>query len=261
MCFFIGLCALIVNVGLYVCIICKYVFGDLWVDRSKVEIKGKGTVMMLCKNGEEKKLCEVYYIPSLQNNIISLGQMSEEGNKVELKGEFLRIYDNQERLLMKVKRSANRLYKIMIETNKQECLMTKTDEISRLWHARLGHVNYQAMALMTKHQMVEGMPRIIKPNAVCDGCLMGKQTRKVFPNKSKFSAKKVLELIHGDLCGPISPMTTSGYKYFFLLVDDFSRFMWVYFLKGKDEALHAFRKFRALVENGSEKKIDHHSHR
>ena len=224
-------------------------------DGSKVEIKGKGTVLLACKNGEEKKLREVYYIPCLKYNIISLGQISEEGNKVELKGEFLRVYDNQERLLIKVKRSANRLYKIVIETNKQECLMTKTDELSRLWHARLGHVNYQALALMSKHQMVEGMPKIIKPNTVCDGCLMGKQTRKTFPNKTKFSAKKELELIHGDLCGPISPPTASGYKYFFLLVDDFSRFMWVFFLKGKDEALQAFKNFRVLVENGSERKI------
>lgn len=65
----------------------------------------------------------------------------------------------------------------------------------------------------------------------------------------------MLELIHGDLFGPISPEITSRNKYFFLLVDDFSWFVWVYFLKSKDEALKAFKKFRALVAKGSERKV------
>lgn len=108
---------------------------------------------------------------------------------------------------------------------------------------------------MSKFQMVEGMPRTLNLTQVCDGCLMGKQTRKVFPHKAKFSASKALELVHGDLCGPISPTTNSGYKYFFLLVDDYSRYMWVYFLRSKDEALQAFKKFRVMVENEPGKRI------
>lgn len=224
-------------------------------DGSTVKIEGKGTVLLLCKTGETKALQDVYYIPNLRNNIVSLGQMSKEGNKVVIGGEFLRIFDKQERLLLKVKRSPNRLYKILVESGKQTCLMSRVDEESRLWHSRLGHVNYQALTLMSRNQMVNGMPKIIKPNAVCDGCLMSKQTRKQFPAKTKYCAKKVLELIHGDLCGPISPDTASGCRYFFLLVDDFSRFMWVYFLRSKDEALKAFKNFRALVEKESEEKI------
>lgn len=51
-------------------------------DGSKVEIKGKGTVNLRCKNGEVRELQEVFFIPSLCNNIISLGQLSEAGNKV-----------------------------------------------------------------------------------------------------------------------------------------------------------------------------------
>lgn len=68
-------------------------------------------------------------------------------------------------------------------------------------------------------------------------------------------SKKVLELVHGDIYGPISPPTPSERRYFLLLVDDFSRVMWVYFLTTKDEAFDEFKKFKALVENGSEKRI------
>lgn len=83
-------------------------------DESTVKIEGKRSINYKCKNGEERTLHEVYYIPTLCNNIISLGQFSEEGNKVVMSGEFLRVFDKQEKLLIKVKRSPNRLYKLII---------------------------------------------------------------------------------------------------------------------------------------------------
>lgn len=132
-------------------------------DGSTVKIEGKGSIVFRCKNGEEWRLNEVYYIPSLCSNIISLGQLSEMGNRVILKGEFLWVFDNQERLLMKVKCSQNRLYKLILETSKSCCLLTKSDELSKLWHTRLGHVNYRALELMSKNEMVYGFPKMVQP--------------------------------------------------------------------------------------------------
>ena len=224
-------------------------------DGSSVSIKGKGSIVFKCKNGEEMLLKEVYFIPTLCNNIISLGQMSEEGNKVILKGEFLWVYDVTGKLVMKVRRSQNRLYKLIIEDTGGVCLLSKTEELTWLWHTRLGHVNFKAMSIMSENDMVYGLPKLVQPNDVCKGCLVSKQTRKPFPAKSTFTANKILELIHGDLCGPINPPTPGGCRYFLLLVDDFSRVMWVYMLKTKDEALDSFKKFKALVENGREEKV------
>ena len=205
-----------------------------------------------CKNGEERTLSDVYFIPCLRSNIISLGQLTEEGNQVTIKGEYMWIHEREGRLLMKIKKSANRLYKLFIESPRSSCLLSKAEEDSKLWHARLGHVNYQAMSLMFKEKMVKGLPRIVQPNDVCVGCLLSKQKRKQMPTKSNFSASKVLELVHGDLCGPITPETAAGNQYVFLLVDDFSRAMWMYLLKSKSEAFHAFKNFKALVETGPE---------
>lgn len=198
---------------------------------------------------------DVYFIPTLHSNILSLGQLTEEGNKVVMNNSHLRVYEKQGKLLMKVKRSLNRLYKIILETVEHNCLLSKSDELSRLWHVRLGHVNFKAMALMHKENMVRGFPGIQEVKEICSGCLMSKQTRKPFPFKANYTAERALELIHGDLCGPIEPATMGGNKYFLLLVDDFSRYMWIYFLKSKDEAFGMFKRFRALVENGSEKRI------
>ncbi|KAL8120298.1 hypothetical protein AgCh_017456 [Apium graveolens] len=70
-----------------------------------------------------------------------------------------------------------------------------------------------------------------------------------------YSANRVLELVHGDLCGPITPSTVAGKRYVFLLGDDFSRVMWAYLLKSKDEVYETFKNFKTMVEDGKEQKI------
>ena len=57
------------------------------------------------------------------------------------------------------------------------------------------------------------------------------------------------ELIHEDLCGPITPTSHSGQRYLLVLVDDFSRKTWIYFLADKLEAFETFKNFKNLVEN------------
>ena len=101
-------------------------------DGSTVKIQGKGTITFKCKNGDKRTLNEVFYIPSLCSNIISLGQLSEEGNEVVLKGNYLCVYKKQGGLLMKVKRSENRLYKLLAETVGPKCLLSKSEKIWNL---------------------------------------------------------------------------------------------------------------------------------
>lgn len=129
-------------------------------DGSNVRIEGKGSVCFVCKNGETRTIEDVYYIPTLRNNIMSLGQLAEGGNRIIIKGELMWVYDSQDTLFMKVKRSQNRLYKIIINTTQPVCLLSKQVDESKLWHVRMGHVNYHALSLMKKDNMVNGMPVI-----------------------------------------------------------------------------------------------------
>ena len=103
--------------------------------------------------------------------------------------------------------------------------------------------------------MVRGLPNINQPEQLCEGCLLGKQFRKSFPKLSDTRAKKPLELIHADVCGPISPSSFGKSNYFLLFIDDFSRKTWVYFLKQISEVFEVFKKFKAAVENESGQKI------
>jgi hypothetical protein len=78
---------------------------------------------------------------------------------------------------------------------------------------------------MSWQGLIHGMPQIDHADQICDACLAGKQRRASFPQVTKFRATERLELVHADLCGPISPPTPGGKRYFLLMVDDFSRFM------------------------------------
>jgi hypothetical protein len=83
--------------------ICKMVrFGD----GSVVGIEGKGTVVVECKNGEQRKLVGVYHIPKLKANILSLGQLDEDGYHILIERSVLRVWDLRGELLMKVERGA-----------------------------------------------------------------------------------------------------------------------------------------------------------
>ena len=75
--------------------------------------------------------------------------------------------------------------------------------------------------------MVTGLPHIEHPGELCDSCLVGKQRRLPFPKTTKYRAVEALELVHGDLYGPITLATPDGRKYFILLVDDYRRYMWL----------------------------------
>ena len=64
-----------------------------------------------------------------------------------------------------------------------------------------------------------------------------------------------MEIIHSNVCGPMSSNSLRGYAYYVSFIDDFSRNTWVYFMKNKDEVFSKFKEFKALIENHTEKKI------
>ena len=89
---------------------------------------------------------------------------------------------------------------------------------------------------------------------VCEHFLYGKQTQS--PHKRGSTCKtEPLLLVHSDVCGPMPTISMGGASYFVTFIDDFSRKVWVYPLRRKDEVLSVFQKFVTLVENQSSKKV------
>lgn len=98
--------------------------------------------------------------------------------------------------------------------------------------------------------MVKGLPhlKIAGEAEKCASCLVGKQHRESIPKKSVWRSTRRLELIHSDLCGPISPASNSDKKYILTFIDDYNRKVWVYFLSYKSETFGLFKSFKSQVE-------------
>ncbi|GJX16863.1 zinc finger, CCHC-type containing protein [Tanacetum coccineum] len=218
-------------------------------DDSYIEIKGKGSILIECDDKKQRIISSVYYIPDLKSNLLSLGQFTKIGCKVVMEDDELRLYDMDNKIFMKVTRQRNRLYKANMRIGTPVCLLANLKEDTCLWHARLGHLNFESPRLMAQRDLVHGIPAIKHTTQVCDVCLIGKHSRAPFPKKAKARSTSPLDLVYGDLCGPITPPTPSGKKNIFLLVDDYSGYMWAYFLKSKDQAFDTFKEYKKSIEN------------
>ncbi|KAA0033517.1 putative retroelement [Cucumis melo var. makuwa] len=85
-------------------------------------------IVLECKTDDQKALQEVYYILKLLSNIISLGQMTEDENKVQMAGDAMKVSDRSRKLLMSRKQTQNSLYKITLKMFKQVCLLTSLED-------------------------------------------------------------------------------------------------------------------------------------
>ncbi|GJR25592.1 putative reverse transcriptase domain-containing protein [Tanacetum coccineum] len=100
------------------------------------------------------------------------------------------------------------LYSITLQdstTPNPICLMAKaTSSQAWLWHRRLSHLNFDTINLLSKNNIVNGLPKLkfIKDH-LCSSCELGKAKRKSFHTKTTPSSKRRLQLLHMDLCGPM----------------------------------------------------------
>jgi len=96
--------------------------------------------------------------------------------------------------------------------------------------------------------MVHELPNIDYEGKFYEECVLSKHARTSFQNKAEYWAKQPLELIHTDICRPITSASFSSQRYFISFIDDFSQKTWVYLLREKSETFEVFKKFKVMVE-------------
>ena len=117
---------------------------------------------------------------------------------------------------------------------------------------RLGHLNSNRIQRLIKDGLLE--PMDFDSFSVCESCLKGKMTKRPFNAKGR-RAQELLELVHSDVCSPMSIQARGGYEYFITFTNDYSKFDYVYLMKRKSEIFEKFKEFRAEVENQLGKRI------
>ncbi|GJY17962.1 retrovirus-related pol polyprotein from transposon TNT 1-94 [Tanacetum coccineum] len=125
------------------------------------------------------------------------------------------------------------------------CLMARaTSTKSWLWHQRLSHLNFDTINELARNDLVTGLPKFkYHKEHLCPSCEKGKSKRASHPPKPVPNSKQRLHLLHMDLCGPMRIASINGKRYALVIVDDYSRYTRVIFLRSKDEAPEEIKTF------------------
>ncbi|GJS99842.1 putative ribonuclease H-like domain-containing protein [Tanacetum coccineum] len=189
---------------------------------------------------------DVYFVDELKFNLFSVSQMCDKKNSVLftesecliLSPSFKLLDESQVVLRAPRKDGVYSLdLKNIVPSGGITCLYANAiaDE-SKLWHRRLGHVNFKNINKLVKGHLVRGLPsKVFVNDHTCVACKKGKQHKASCKAKLDRIIRKPLELLHMDLFRPVSIESINKKRYCLVVTDDFSRFSWVFFLATKDE--------------------------
>ncbi|GJS14845.1 putative ribonuclease H-like domain-containing protein [Tanacetum coccineum] len=205
------------------------------------KITGKGKIRT-----DKLDFEDVFFVKELKFNLFSVSQMCDKKNSVlfteteclVLSPDFKLLDESQ--VLLRVPRQSN-MYsfdlKNVVPSGDLTCLFAKaTIDESKLWHRRLGHVNFKTMNKLVKGNLVRGLPsKIFENDHTCVACQKGKQHKASCKAKLVSSISQPLQMLHMDLFGPTSVRSINHKTYCLVVTDDFSKFSWVFFLATKYE--------------------------
>ncbi|CAA7014375.1 unnamed protein product [Microthlaspi erraticum] len=216
------------------------------------EVKGRGTITIDNPDGSVVILSNVRYIPEMGRNLISYGQLEQSGCKYS-GGDFkVEFYKGDKKVL--VGKYEQGLYYLQGQIRVPEVNAAKAVvDMTKRWHSRLAHMSLSSMEILVRKGLLKSEE--VKQLEFCEACTMGKSHKQSF-KKAKHTTNEILGYVHSDLWG--SPNVTpslSGARYFLTMIDNYSRKVWIYFQKTKDEAYQNFADWKVLVENQTGKKL------
>ncbi|KAI3685494.1 hypothetical protein L6452_34742 [Arctium lappa] len=225
------------------------------------KISGKGNVTKGKMTFED-----VYYVDQLKYNLLSVSQVCDKQHSILftniecmiLAPGFKVVDENM--ILLRTPRKDN-VYCLDMDNVSSDsslnCLVSKdsVDE-SSLWHRRMCHMNFKTMYKLVKNNLVRGLPsKLFSCDDHCVACLKGKQHKTSHKTKELNSISSCLQLLHMDLFGPTNVMSIGKKSYCLVIVDDYSRFTWIYFLRTKDETRGLIKSFILRIENQTNQKV------
>ncbi|GJT84727.1 retrovirus-related pol polyprotein from transposon TNT 1-94 [Tanacetum coccineum] len=130
------------------------------------------------------------------------------------------------------------------------CLLSMASKTkSWLWHRRLCHLNFDYITQLAKQGLIRGLLRLkFHKDHLCSTCALEKSKKHSHKPKAKDSIQEKLYLLHMDFCGPMRIQSINRRKYILVIVDDYSRFTWVKFLRSKDEFPEFVIKFLKMIQ-------------
>ena len=224
-------------------------------DESVCDVAGIGNIQIQMHDGIVRTLSNVRHVPTMKRNLISLGTLEDNGYEYTCKNGVLKVTRGS-LVVMKAQRKGM-LYILQGKTVEGQSAVTESsmsdEEVAQLWHMRLGHLSERGLTELGKRGLL-GDRKVSKLD-FCEHCLFGKQKKTSFVTPAKHTTKGTLDYIHSDLWGPSREQSLGGARYMITFIDDFSRKVWAFFLKHKNEAFITFKQWKILVEKQTGKQI------
>ncbi|SCZ94933.1 BZ3500_MvSof-1268-A1-R1_Chr11-3g03489 [Microbotryum saponariae] len=238
---------------------------DAWHTRSHVAVDGAGESLMAQGTGSITirtskqrtiKLCNIYYVPDLLANLISVMQLRREriythfGKTIEL--------PSQGQLIGVASLIANQLSTLDATPIRSTVSPVAAAAIPLLTlHQRFGHLSLPNLRRAVSSGQLQGQTWTYSAAECkafsCDTCKAAKATRTPFPT-SDSRASQPLELVHSDVLTLPEP-TTDGERYVVTFIDDFSRKTWVSALRNKSQVFDTFQRWHAMIERSTGLKL------
>nr|GEV96694.1 retrovirus-related Pol polyprotein from transposon TNT 1-94 [Tanacetum cinerariifolium] len=190
-------------------------------------------------------ISRVYYVEGLGHNLFFVGQFCDSDLEVTFKNNSCYVRDTNGVELIKGSRGSN-LYTIVVEDMMNSsliCLLSKASKNkSWLWHRRLNHLNFGTINDLARKDLVRGLPRLkFEKDHLYSACQLGKSKKHTHKPKTENTNLEVLNTLYMDLCGLMRVQTINRKKYILVIVDDYSWFTWVKFLRSKDETPEIYK--------------------
>lgn len=179
--------------------------------------------MVTLQKGNKNNIRDVYYIPALRSNIISLGQLLEKGYDVHTKDWLLAVKNKVAELVHNVELTKICLFTLDIKSELIICLKAVIKDDSWLWHLRFDRLGYTGLKLLPNAKMVDGLLKIDKPSELCEACVKGKQYIQSFDTGMSWRARRSLEIVHTYIAGSFYIASLGENMYCITFIDDFSR--------------------------------------
>jgi hypothetical protein len=200
------------------------------------------------------RLSNVLHIPRIASNLISVHKLCLENNcSCHFDAKKLLIQDLPTGRLLYKGLSKDGVYPIhssqfCSSASPKSAYLTSSSALKwQLWHSRLGHPSAKVL-----HSIFPSLSpcNTLDFNSVsnhCKHCLAGKMHQLPFPVSTN-KVTKPFQLVHADLWGPAPSVSLNGFRFYLVLVDEFTKFTWVYLLKHKSDTFVTFQQFTALVQ-------------
>lgn len=160
---------------------------------TRMEVVAKGSIMMQI-NGIIQVISDVYYIPELKSNLLSIGQLQEKGLAILIQDGTCKVFHSRRGLIMQTNMSGNSMFYLLASMAQKHSMCLQTEEVSKkeahIWHCRFGHLNHKGLKTLSYNKMVVGLSSQKLTKEICTTCLTGKQHRESIPKKSLWRASK-----------------------------------------------------------------------